>query len=57
MKLTKDKYVISRGTIDIVLIALGNNHSYSIDDEDYNNEDIIVADNLLKAEIKGQEKK
>ena len=55
MKLTKDKYIVSRQTIEKVLDALDAHWFYSNDEDEYNNDDVIEADKKLQIEIKEQE--
>jgi len=52
MDLTKQYYRISKDTIEKCLEALGNNWF----DGDYNNNDIIKADEALQEEIEKQQK-
>jgi len=55
MKLTKDKYTVSRETLEIVLAALANNWFRTLYDgecyDEDNNDDIIMADEALQAEL------
>lgn len=55
MKLTLDKYIVSRKTLEVVLEALESNLYTSSIDGDYNNENVIDADKLLRSELKHQE--
>lgn len=55
MKLTLDKYIVSRKTLEVVLEALESNLYTSSIDGDYNNENVIDADKLLHSELKHQE--
>lgn len=55
MKLTLDKYTVSRETLEAVLEALDNNFFTSNDGESYNNDDIILAHERLQAEVTTQE--
>jgi hypothetical protein len=56
MKLTKEKYTVSRATLEEVIDALNNNWFVSVGDgEEYNNEDVISAQHSLEDELKRQE--
>src|SRR3972149_8943380 len=55
LNLTKDRYVISKETVALVIEALSA-HWFSWEgEEEKNNEDIIAADKALVAEIKLQD--
>jgi hypothetical protein len=47
-------YKISKETIKKVQEALGNNYFTSTEDGDYNNDDVIEADELLTKEVDNQ---
>jgi hypothetical protein len=53
MDMTKDNYAISKATLSLVLEALSA-HWFSSEGE-YNNDDVIAADQALQAEIQAQE--
>lgn len=60
MELKKDSYIISKSTLEKVLNALSNNWFTTSADsdgytEDFNNDDVIEADELLKAEVEKQQ--
>jgi len=55
MQLTKEKYIVSRETLLEVLKALENNWFSDAEGESYNNDDVIGADEALRAEINAQE--
>jgi len=56
MNLTLEKYTVSRETLEAVLNALGDNWFYPDGEgEEYNNDPVIEADELLQEELASQE--
>jgi hypothetical protein len=53
--MNKEHYTISRTTLKIVLKALENNWFTATEEDEFNNDDIIEAEMLLKKEIEKQE--
>lgn len=47
----KDKVCVSKATIDKVLNALNNNWFYCNGEDEWNNDDIIEAEEILRAEL------
>ena len=54
MKLIKESYLISRETVEKCMDALGDNWFGNDGEDEYNNDDIIEADNALKKEVQAQ---
>jgi len=53
--LRQGKYTVSRETLEVVLTALGNNWFSSNGEDEFNNHEVIAADELLQAELAAQE--
>jgi hypothetical protein len=55
VKLKKEKYEVSAATLEMVMNALAANWFRSDGEDEWNNDDVIDADNALRAEVEAQE--